>query len=378
MFDDIVNALNYVSSSLDKAGPRPLRGILGGKPRELLSAVPFSDTMGLTDPKDIVSGRNLTDNWGVTDKHDQGWGAWGAGMATEALLDPKLMLGGASLGLKALSRRTAPGDHLVHHLAGLLGDPAATARVGQHLNPMEAAQFRKAGTKGALGLPFDDLHVPPQGMARSDPEWINNKTFYHGSGDSVLNSVDINPLVMKANNNEFGRGIYQTSSDAVGRAYMRKPSPALYQSQSDFRRILDLEESLTARQYRDLYDQIRSGVVGQNPIPNSSGPLFLGEDFDRLAKVNAWQAYPTGARQAPDNLIQLASRYSDYKPERDPIITALKSRGYDAMTHRAGWGSYPLRGIDPAHGGDQVLIGLDPNDVLGLGRKTPYQRWEAM
>ena len=142
MFDDIVNALNYVGSSLDKTGPRPLRGLLGGKPRELLSAVPFSDTMGLTDPKDIVSGRNLTDQWGVTDKHDQGWGAWGAGMAAEALLDPKLMLGGASLGLKALSRRTAPGDHLVHHLAGLLGDTSATARIGQDLNPLEAAGFR--------------------------------------------------------------------------------------------------------------------------------------------------------------------------------------------------------------------------------------------
>jgi hypothetical protein len=47
-----VSGLHWVGSTLDKTfGGRAVRGVLGGKPEEALSIVPFSDTLGLTDPR---------------------------------------------------------------------------------------------------------------------------------------------------------------------------------------------------------------------------------------------------------------------------------------------------------------------------------------
>lgn len=66
-----ISGLSYVGQTLDKVtGSRALRGLLGGKPRELLSVVPFSDAIGDTtenllgvrlgtDRRDIVHGTDL-------------------------------------------------------------------------------------------------------------------------------------------------------------------------------------------------------------------------------------------------------------------------------------------------------------------------------
>src|SRR4051794_40946856 len=56
---------------LDKPG-RAVRGALGGKPNEMLAALPFSDTLGITDPRNRVSGRDLTNQWGITRRSDKG------------------------------------------------------------------------------------------------------------------------------------------------------------------------------------------------------------------------------------------------------------------------------------------------------------------
>jgi hypothetical protein len=87
LLDKSVSGLAYVGSVLDKPG-RALRGVLGGKPRELAAAIPFSDSLGLTNPDNAVSGRDLTNRAGLTRPGDKGWGAWGAGLGTEMLLDP--------------------------------------------------------------------------------------------------------------------------------------------------------------------------------------------------------------------------------------------------------------------------------------------------
>lgn len=100
MSNALLDALGYVSESLDKPG-RAVRGLLGGRPEELANLVPFSDTLGLTDPANRVSGRDLLEKLGVVDPRQEGEG-FGlgdiAGMGTEMLLDPtKLLLGGAGL-----------------------------------------------------------------------------------------------------------------------------------------------------------------------------------------------------------------------------------------------------------------------------------------
>ena len=109
-----VSGLGYLASALDKPG-RAVRGVLGGRMDEALAAVPFSDSLGITDPKRAVSGRDLLDQAGVTRRSDNGWGAWGAGLAAEMALDPLMF---ASLGPK--TAMTATGQAISK--AGLAGN----------------------------------------------------------------------------------------------------------------------------------------------------------------------------------------------------------------------------------------------------------------
>lgn len=55
-----LHGLGWIGGSLSKAfGGRAIRGLLGGRPEELLSAIPFSDTLGITDPVNEVHGSDL-------------------------------------------------------------------------------------------------------------------------------------------------------------------------------------------------------------------------------------------------------------------------------------------------------------------------------
>ena len=86
-----LEGLGYVGSILDKVtGSRALRGVLGGNPRELLSILPFSDTLGITRPEDITSGKEV---FGIEDNPDSWWDDI-AGFGAEVLLDPTLPLTG--------------------------------------------------------------------------------------------------------------------------------------------------------------------------------------------------------------------------------------------------------------------------------------------
>lgn len=89
--NEILDALGWIGDSLDKPG-RAVRGVLAGKPQELLSAIPFSDTLGITNPEDRTSGVDVLRAIGA----DPGDGAFGglAGFATEMALDPTTYLGG--------------------------------------------------------------------------------------------------------------------------------------------------------------------------------------------------------------------------------------------------------------------------------------------
>jgi hypothetical protein len=91
--DALMNALGYVGDALDKPG-RAVRGVLAGKGREALSAVPFSDSMGLTDANERTSGRDLTDMYGLTRKGDRSFKAGALGFGAEMVTDPLNLLAG--------------------------------------------------------------------------------------------------------------------------------------------------------------------------------------------------------------------------------------------------------------------------------------------
>ena len=93
-----LGGVGYAGAALEKAlGGRALRGALGGKPRELLSIIPFSDTLGITNEADRVSGKELLGY----DRHDDSWGGMLGGMGGEMALDPGSYL---TFGAGALSK----------------------------------------------------------------------------------------------------------------------------------------------------------------------------------------------------------------------------------------------------------------------------------
>lgn len=139
IYDRITGGLSagvgWAGEVLDKAfGGRAVRGLLGGKPEELLSVIPGSDLAGITDPQNAVSGKQLLQNAGVLDQGDDSWLGTGAGIGAELLLDPGsyLTLGGAALTKAGLAAKNAK---------TLAPTIAARARVGQ-------------GGLFGVGLPF--------------------------------------------------------------------------------------------------------------------------------------------------------------------------------------------------------------------------------
>lgn len=131
--------LGFLGQSIDKAfGARAVRGVLGGKPRELLSLIPFSDTLGISNPDDIVYGRDLLEHAGILDRNTPGFDAGDlAGFATDVLLDPASYLApgantllGRSLA-KRLPSKASLGDQVrgAHYLESQVGS-LEPARLG--------------------------------------------------------------------------------------------------------------------------------------------------------------------------------------------------------------------------------------------------------
>ena len=331
----LFDALQYVGDSLDKAtGSRALRGLLGGKPRELLSVVPFSDRIGLTDERDITSGRQLTDAYGITSRSDKGWGGWGAGLAADMLLDPSNLVGGAAL------RKLGKFDF------------------GRNVDDLGRAP--RSGSDFSLGLKYDDPGItrPEQvGLTRTDPEWVNNRTFYHGSGTGGLEGGALDPR-LTSDQGIHGRGIY-TSDEASYRpgteitaGYARSSpggSPTVYQSQADFGRVLDLDETVGGDYARRFMGELAGHPSAA--LRRSLSGLYLPEAARSFQKLG------------PDVVRDIRWDLGD-----EATAEILKSLGYDAMTHTGG--------VFTGNDYHQVLIGLDPNDKLGLGRATPYRKWE--
>jgi hypothetical protein len=104
----LLAALEYAADALGKPG-RAARGVLAGRPDEGFAALPFSDSLGITDPARQASGADLT-------------GGATTGLLAELLLDPLNLVAGAGL-----ARRAAPAAAAAGREARLLGSAASDA-----------------------------------------------------------------------------------------------------------------------------------------------------------------------------------------------------------------------------------------------------------
>lgn len=183
----LLDALGYVGDSLDKPG-RAARGLLGGRPEEALSAVPFSDAMGLTDPGNRVSGSDLLRNMGI----DAGDGLGGtlAGMGVEMATDPLTWAGagvGGLLGKRAGAAAMARGpryETTADDLARMLGGSADNVPVRGA--PVSSANFELQGMSPVSSA----MDNPLAGLSASElPQYHLNKILGSPAAADILREV---------------------------------------------------------------------------------------------------------------------------------------------------------------------------------------------
>lgn len=177
MMDSLMDALSYVGDSLDKPG-RAVRGLLSGNSREGLAALPFSDSLGLTDPSQRTSGVDLLRNLGM----DPGDGLGGsiAGFGAEMATDPLNLIGaglGAKLGGRATEAAMARGPRFgttADDVGRMLGDSMEGAiklsdiqqspQAGKILSQIDpSSKFLGAGAEGMA------FHNPGGDVTRIGP-----------------------------------------------------------------------------------------------------------------------------------------------------------------------------------------------------------------
>lgn len=155
ILQSLLGGVSTVGSYLDKGtGGRALRGLAAGRPRELASILPFSDTTGLTDPRDQASGRDVTDTWGLTKRGNNNFGSNALGFGADMLLNPLSLAGGVSAfraaptalkGFGAAAKSVTGLDALEHAGGGirdlLMGEEGAAKIPHIPPNPIDVEKF---------------------------------------------------------------------------------------------------------------------------------------------------------------------------------------------------------------------------------------------
>ena len=130
----LLDALGYVGDAMGKPG-RAVRGVLGGHLDEALAAIPFSDSLGLTDESRKVSGADL-----IGADPESTLGMLG-GMGVEMALDPLNLVSGA--GLLRMSGAGAVAAAKAGQAARAVGNSTAAGR-----GLMDAADIGRAAYGG--------------------------------------------------------------------------------------------------------------------------------------------------------------------------------------------------------------------------------------
>lgn len=155
-----LSGLQWVGESLDKPG-RAVRGLLAGKPGELLDIIPFSDTLGLTTPENDVSGRDVLEKYGVLGTNTPGLDTGDvAGFLGEVALDPLswVSLGGATVA-KNVVKEGAAGAKALTALDKLNEIQSGTRKLVQVHTPSLGVPLPSKIPFTNVGLPKLDLPV---------------------------------------------------------------------------------------------------------------------------------------------------------------------------------------------------------------------------
>lgn len=261
----LLDALGWAGESLDKPGAA-MRGLLAGRPGELANLIPFSDTLGFTDPSQRTSGRGLLEQYSLLSPKQEGE-AFGlgdlAGIGVEMLLDPTNLVGaGAIKKLIGVQR----------------GVRAANANremlLAKGAMPEEIAKLTKVIDEA--GNPVATYHGTPH--AYDKPDW---------------SKMDPEGL--------YGPEYYSTESPELASEYSSKGAVTRYEQRPDLAQYLneqsiELEAKLRDARRRKLSfpygDRARyAAELEELDIFNEMSPItelrntLIGTDEDKLTRL---------------------------------------------------------------------------------------------
>lgn len=292
----VLGGLGYVGGLIDKyTGGRAVRGVLGGHPQELLSLLPGSDALGITNEKDIVSGRDLLDKAGLVNRDESGILPTVAGIATELALSPAsyLTFGGGALteaGQVAKKIGVLP-SNLAGRATQTLGDvlktspqlqaAAETAAGGaQQLTPLLGDTL--GGVVG-IGLPFQkpsvvlgasQAGVDAVNAAKSGLNWVGHTSPLRYAYEPVANAVSkVAEPVGRHLNALFNHDV-QGATTAIGQTAGRTYTQGVNQGMDALRAT----EVNLINQAKNAGILDQPGLIRQiGELPELPGPLPLQE-----------------------------------------------------------------------------------------------------
>lgn len=141
----LLSGVQLLSETLGKPA-RALFGTLAGKPKELLNLLPFSDMLGITNPNEMVGGRDLMREYGLVGPEDN-WGNFAGGLALDIAADPLNWVAGPLGALTKAGTKAAK--------AGTLGG-SVSKRI-------------KAGEGGLFGIMDRPWYAEMLGMGKQNP-----------------------------------------------------------------------------------------------------------------------------------------------------------------------------------------------------------------
>lgn len=309
----IIGALQYAGETLDKPGAA-IRGLLAEQPEQpeqLLNLIPFSDTLGITDPAKRVSGTQLLEKAGILGAEDpnQDWtgrlGRGAAGLGTEILLDPLSLLWGPAAILTKAGKAAQAAGRAAGKTAGLAGkaDKLLEASKAQELlmgvNPAQRGEEIRKGLRGlgSVGLPFGFQWLAPEARV----------TF--GSGEKaaqLYESAWFNP-VMRTLRASWGRDLKGTwrKTEQIARELAVATAKNVEAVAQDLLPTMDG----SARELAKHYDEIKEWATFNKDYDTAAGfeqaMAYIGQ------KNEAFGSSVHATRQQLRNLFQVPSSEMD-------------------------------------------------------------------
>jgi len=342
-----LGGLGYLGQILDKPG-RSIRGLLAGKPRELLNILPFASAAGLTREEDYTSGRDLLEMAGALGANEEGLDAGDvAGFGVDVVTDPLSWLSGplalTKLGTAAKKIGVGAGT-LREGMAGLkAGTPeiaqlaSATGRSGAELAGQPLRQLLgTGGLSSLLGFGGTPLLTGEAGAKTLD--YLSTAAGLAGKVPGIKQVVQ-HPLTARLGSGlatlfrpERG-GIF---NDELARYYEKNIGPALEKAEFG----------------------VREGYVGSLKEAGQAG--YRGGAVEDLVRAAAEGNLPSGVAQGTAESAAIAKglehkalNAAKLAEQHEWGIPVKELEGYGQPRYKSdasvGTGKFGRKQLDPSH-----------------------------